>query len=359
MRFTLYPIYWLADAVTGDEQFDLTQLPFRVIDGVTIETVAGRFREGTFDIHRESLGTKVIEKLEGVRHALVHRYDSQFTVEAGEFIAEHEHERRSNELVSQLAACLRLIRPMRQDALTIRGVIHEEDGSFDVTSFEIPPLHLIEVPDVQHLYQLRNQDCDDLKRYAAEFLRAMRGEYWKFRMAVQFHDLGHFQCLDWKARFLLWCSAIESIYTSHNREHQGSLVATSRIKWFLGETTPIYAPSDMPDWVRRPQFTVGQLVGDLYDMRNFEAHGDKIPDELFHEALRDGVNGPVKRPEVLSEVASFIIRTSLLKILRDGLLDHFADAGPAEAYFAAQNLTKSALRAARRAAQLPARPGAP
>lgn len=44
----------------------------------------------------------------------------------------------------------------------------------------------------------------------------------------------------------------------------------------------------------------------------------------------------------------FIIRTSLLKILRDGLLDHFADAGQAEAYFGAQGLTLKALRVARR-----------
>ena len=84
-------------------------------------------------------------------------------------------------------------------------------------------------------------------------------------------------------------------------------------------------------------------------MRNFIAHGDKIPDSFFTEILRRGFDREVIKAEVLLEAASFVIRASLLKILRDGLLDHFADAGPAEAYFGAFNLTRSRLRAAQRA----------
>jgi hypothetical protein len=89
-------------------------------------------------------------------------------------------------------------------------------------------------------------------------------------------------------------------------------------------------------------------------MRNFMAHGDKIPGSFFTTDLRTGFNGPVQKREVLLEAASFIVRASLLKILRHGLLDHFADAGPAEAYFGAEHLTKSELYAARKAAAPPA-----
>ena len=78
------------------------------------------------------------------------------------------------------------------------------------------------------------------------------------------------------------------------------------------------------------------------------AHGDKIPDPFFQDVLRHGLNGDVVKAEVLMEAASFIIRKSLLKILRDGLLNHFTDASSAEAYFSTQNLTKSALRGAQR-----------
>jgi hypothetical protein len=157
-------------------------------------------------------------------------------------------------------------------------------------------------------------------------LRGKRGEFWTFCVAVQFHELGHFQALDWKARYLLWRSAIESIYTSHDWEHQGSLVATSRIKWLLGENTSIFAPGDISNLVHDPHITIGQAVDDLFEMRNFMAHGDRIPDRFFNDAPRSGFNGQVRKWEVLTEAASFIIRASLLTILR------FADAGPAEAY---------------------------
>jgi hypothetical protein len=345
MNVTLYPIYWLAGAL-DDEQFDLNRLPFDVTEGVRIEDVAGRFSGGTFDVFREKMGTERITDLNGVRYAFVHRYPDPVG---------HLQEERSEEAVLMLAACLRLIRPMRQSVLLMQGRTRREDGMFDVNHVELPAPYLVELPDIQKLFKLRNRDADDLRAHAPEFLRGMRGEFWKFRMAVQFHELGHFQALDWKARFLLWCSAIESIYTSHNREHQGSLVATSRIKWFIGEHTSIYGPGDISSLLPEPHITVGQVVEDLYELRNYIAHGDRIPAPYFTETLRQGFNGEVKKCEVLLEATSFIIRASLLRILRDHLLDHFADAPPAEAYFTAQGLTNSNLRAAQRGAATPAR----
>jgi hypothetical protein len=350
VNFTLYPIYGLA-SVIDDEQFDLTRLPFDITEGVRIEDVKDRFHPGTFDGFKDRLGTSVVDNIKSVRFALVHRYKPEAIKVNDEVIGEQQYSDDSKILVTMIAACLRLIRPMRVEALSMYGRIRDEDGSFDVKGFDIPPLHLIEVPDVQKHFNLRNQDADDLRTYAPQFLHAMRGEFWKFRMAVQFYELGHFQALDWKARYLLWCSAIESIYTSHSWEHQGSLVATSRIKWFLGASTHIYAPGDISNLLVDPKITIDQIVDDLYEMRNFMAHGDKIPDPYFATTLRTGFNGPIRKTEVLLEAASFIVRASLLRILRDGLIQHFADASPAEAYFGAEHLTKSELYAARDAAR--------
>jgi hypothetical protein len=345
MNFTLYPIYWVADAIDG-VPFDLGRLPIEIAEGVRIESVREHFRADAFELWSSRVGTIVINELERVRFALVHRYTPAPIVVDGEVIGEQRRSADSQKLVRMLAACLRLIRPMRQSALLIHGRVRDEDGSFDVGGFDVPPSHLIEVPEVQKLFMLRNQDADDLRLYAPQFLNGMRGECWKFRMAVQFHELGHFQATDWKARFLHWCSAIESIYTTHHPEHQGKLLATSRIKWFIGKNTNIYAPGDLIDLIQDPGITVNHIVDDLYDMRNFMAHGDRIPDPYFRDDLRVDLNGGVKRGEVILEAASFIIRASLLKILRDNLLNHFADAGPAEAYFGAQGLTNTAIRAA-------------
>jgi len=350
MRFNLYAIYGLSDGVT-DEQFDLSKLPFDITEGARIEAISERFRDGAFDLWKEGIGTIAWENLKRVRYGLVHRYDPNPTEDekTGKLIFGTEAHEHSEMLIRGLDACLRLVRPMRQSAFLIHGDIRD-DGSFDVRGFDTPPPDFVEVTEVQKLFLLRNQDTDDLRTYAPEFLRAMRGDFWKYRMAVHFHQLGYFQSLEWKARYLLWCAAIESIYTSHNRGHQGKWVATSRIRWFLGENTSIYAPGDISHLPCDPGLTVGQIVQDLYEMRNFIAHGDKIPDSFFTEIVRDGFGGGVQKSEVLFEAASFIIRASLLRILRDGLLNDFADAGSADAYFRARNLTWPVLKAAQRAA---------
>jgi len=93
-----------------------------------------------------------------------------------------------------------------------------------------------------------------------------------------------------------------------------------------------------------PDLTVGSIVNALYNVRNLLAHGDRIPDLYFANRARHGLNGAGSILDVLFEAASFIIRSSLLKILRDGLLRHFADATSAEAYFDANDLTNSTIR---------------
>lgn len=346
MRFTLYPLYALADEM-DDDPFDLRVLPFHITENVFLENVGQRFPEDAFEHARAQLGQEVVDSLRGVRYALIHRYDPQriYDPVTHQIIGEHIRSEASETLVREMAACLRLIRPMRQRALPIRGGVRQ-DGTFDVTGFDIPTLHLLEVPEVQKLFSLRNCDAENLRRYAPGFRAAMQGEFWKFRMAVQFHELGHFQPLNWKARYLLWCSAIESIYTSNHPHHRGSLVATSRIKWFLGQDTSIYGPGDISRLLADPHISVGAVVGDLYEMRNFMAHGDRIPDPFFNEAMRQGFNGHVYKSEVLLEAASFIIRSSLLKILDDGLIAHFANAPAAEAFFEAHDLTGPSLRRA-------------
>jgi hypothetical protein len=356
MRFTLYPISWVADPHLDPEPFDHNLLPFDVTENVRIESLEGRFRPDAFALGADRHGAEIRENLEEVRYALVHRYDPRPVFQNGEYVGDLQFDQHSEILVREVMACLRLVRPMRARALVIKGGVREADESFDVTGYDIPPLHLLEVPEVQKLFKLRNQDCLELRRYAPLFRQAMAKGVWKFKMAVQFHELGHFQCLDWKARCLLWGSAIESIFTTNSRNHQGTTVATERIKWFLGENTSIYAPGDLTEFDDDPHITVGDMVKAWYNVRNHLAHGDRIPDIYFMQEARHAIGGAVNAMEFLIEGASFLIRSSLLKILRDGLLHHFVDAAAAESYFDANNLTNSKIRARQDAAVLAGRP---
>jgi hypothetical protein len=90
---------------------------------------------------------------------------------------------------------------------------------------------------------------------------------------------------------------------------------------------------------------MGDIVNAWYSVRNHLAHGDRIPDVYFLTHAREALNGGGEAIEVLFEAASFIIRTSLLKILREGLLNHFENAAGADAYFQANGLTNQQLRA--------------
>ena len=211
------------------------------------------------------------------------------------------------------------------------------------------PVELLEVPEVQKLFQLRTRDAELFRSSASEYLRAMAGEYWKFRMAVEFHDAGHFQYLYWKARYSLWSAALESIFTTRHSEHSGSKVAKERIKWLLGGQMRLYPQGDIPPCFPSAQtnLTIADVLDDLYSLRNYLAHGDKIPDSYFRRILRQGINGDLNVPAVCTEALSFIVRNSLVGIIQRGLLEHFKNANTAEAYFSGNGLTRSAIAARR------------
>lgn len=331
-RVTLYPVAGLTSA-WEDEPFDLSQLPASILPSVTIENVSPMFKDDTWNLFKTELGKRDMEVLEKVNHAIVHRYESNYS--------DSDADLQSVDLVHNVAACLRLIRPMRQFALVIGGTLLPDDA-IQVQHFD-HPIHLWEIPQIQKGFFLRNRDVAELQAVIPAFQNAMAGEYWKFRMPVSLYEAGHFQDRFWKSRFILWCSAIDAIFTSQtrDREHSGSRVAIARIKWFLGAATKIYAPGDVPSFAPQPEPTVADVVDDLYEVRNCIAHGDKVPDRFFSQTMRWGESGNLLA--TLEEAASFIVRTSLLKILKSNLLNHFKGGPESQTYFRSNGLTRSQL----------------
>jgi hypothetical protein len=331
-KIALYPILGVTDNWL-DEPFDLSALPATIVPDVTIEDARTLFNQQSFNSWADSLAKRELESLRRVRFAFVCRYRDGYRHTG------LQPDQASEKLVRDVGACLRLIRPMQQDASFIGGTILP-DSTLRIERADIP--RETDVPAVQKLFRLRNRDVTRLQKIAPLFLRAMEGEFWKFRMSVDFHEWGHFHHEFWKARFSLWCSALEALYTSNSGQHKGSLVAKERIKWFLGAKALIYEPGDTQ--VGQPEITttVEDVVDDLYELRNIVAHGDKTPDKCF-VTVRIEYGEAVTLAEALTEAASRIIRASLLRILEDNLLKHFADGPASEAFFGAQGLTKSLL----------------
>lgn len=98
------------------------------------------------------------------------------------------------------------------------------------------------------------------------------------------------------------------------------------------------------EWATPPStLTIGEVIRDIYCLRNNIVHGDKIPDHYYAEEGRKYFESSINKADMLMEAISFIIRRSLLKILKERLVPHFADGPASERYFTAKKLTKSEL----------------
>jgi hypothetical protein len=120
-------------------------------------------------------------------------------------------------------------------------------------------------------------------------------------------------------------------------------VAKERIKEMLGPGTSVYPPEELSRLEANPSLTVADVLDEIYCLRNHIAHGDMIPGHYFQTTGRSSLNGPLVRIDMLIENISFIVRRSLLKIMKDNLLAHFRDAASSEAYFDTLQLTNSAI----------------
>ena len=348
-QFCLYPIRRIARSIDrggiDDDDFDASALPVPLVEGATIEDISSNIRDDEFEFLRGHLADESIKQLKRVKYAIVHRAPDFEEDGNGGFLLSDALLRRSENIVAEIAACLRIIRPTSQKTQMISGVIGN-DGTF-FTRHLNDPLTFVDAPENQKHFTVRTSDIQDLVFYAPIFRQSMHDQNWKYRMAVQMHEAGHFQNTEWKVRYFLWSSALESFFTSKGpawREHSGSMVASERIKALLDPSTSIYPTGELSSNLPNPGITIEDIIGEVYCVRNHIAHGDKVPDYYFLSPGRDDFNGPIPKYAVLVEAVSFLIRKSLLKIMKDGLVSHFQDAASSERFFSAQGLTKTVLK---------------
>lgn len=349
LKVSLFPIEriardWLGS--TSDDNFDESLLPFQIFDDVYFENISGKISGDEFDFCKRELGTETIKHLEKMEYAIVHRFPRiEKDPAMGGMIFENQLEEQSTQLVQEVIACLRLLRPIAQHAQFLGGSVMP-DGKFAHFRFDNPVTFLTFLPN-QKFFGVRTKDLYDLRTYAPLFRAALAGAFWKFRMAIEMYQSGFFQQSHWKARFFLWTAALESLFTSQSPggQHSGTMVAKERVKRFLGPNTLIYPPGELTDLEPNSALKVEDVIGDIYCLRNHIAHGDKLPDYYYQAAGRPSFEGAsIVKGEMLLEAISSIIRQSLLKILKDKLLLHFADGSSSEAYFAAEGLTKRDLQ---------------
>jgi hypothetical protein len=203
-------------------------------ENLNIEDMSSRITSYTFSVWKINcfLSKDTIDALQGVRYAIVHRYSSPTDRNA-------PLDTRSTEVVNLAVACLALIRPTRRShASNVIGVI-KPDGMLDPQQFNTVP-DLAEVPEIQKLFTVRTRDIDLLRAILPEFISLyqkdnmgrVKDEYEPLRMAVQLYEQAY-AISYWKARHILWWSAIEALY-GNNED-----AAMARIYALFGSKNPV------------------------------------------------------------------------------------------------------------------------
>lgn len=290
--------------------FDVSQLPFRITPGVEVADVSSLLPPSEFEYLKEEVGRHQLRYFTStVKYGFVYQYDLPI-------LDDESATKNKTELLNNVFCLLRLIRPHRRLG-GVKGHVLNGKVTFNETTF---PHDTLDVPEAVKLFAVRNKDLVELVRLLPTFLKAMEGAYWPFRMAVQYYYMGY-EVNDWKGRYLYWgSSALHALYS--HREQK----IVPRVRAFLGENTLIYEPTEHPDFEFLPPnpLTIKDVLDDVNKVRNCIAHGDKIPDRyLAPGGGRQTLNGVANFLAVLEDSLSLIIRETLLKILRDNLLESF------------------------------------
>jgi hypothetical protein len=313
--------------------------PYQVLpsENLTIENVSHLITEGTFSLWKSEchVSMRTAESLESVKFAIVRRHKSPNAGDGG-------LETHSTLLIDYAASCLSLIRPTRRSrAMHIRGVV-KPDGGFDPQGFSARE-DLADVPEIQKLFVVREQDIQLLTSVLPEFIQLyqkdangnLKDDYEPLRMAVQLYGEGYGLSY-WKARHILWWSAIEALYG--NSED----AARARIYAFFGNKNledgykyPIYEKGDIPSCFYPSAdslHTLGKTVPLIYEVRNASAHGQKVPD-LHFVPIPHPLGQGVASLDALAEASTLIIRKTVIEVLKRGWRDKFKDRATRENFW--------------------------
>jgi hypothetical protein len=297
-------------------------------ENLTVEDVSPLITSTTFSTWKYDcfLSKENIRALEGVKYALVHRYQSDQSRDA-------KLDQHSDEIVNLSVACLSLIRPTRRSrAGKITGTM-SLDGKFEPQRFNthVPA----EVPEVQKLFSIRHQDVEALSCLLPEFMQLYQKsdssqileDYEPIRMAIQLYEQAYANQY-WKARHILWWAAIEALYGND------PTTAKARIYAFFGDKDltagydcSIYEKGDIPPIYGTGysgDHTLGEMLPLIYDVRNLSAHGQRVSDPHFTQVPHP-FGDTVILIDVLAEAATYIIRKTVIEILRRGLRDRLKD----------------------------------
>jgi hypothetical protein len=295
-KYTIAPLYL-------DPFEALPTVPFPLTEGATFDSVEGILEPQNFALWEGHASPETLKTLSKIKYALVHRFSSSAYFQG-------ETEESSRELVHRLFVCLRVVKPTRTPFSYVQYQVI--DGKKDVFTFVEPEDSLsLNLPESEVLNHLNTEDLLMLRRLAPTFLRAQKEGPAHLRRAIRYYESGYVSIREADLQLTVWMMGIEALF-SYGDEPCDVETIKARVADVVGLNTDIYEEFDQRDLYAAKPVRVGDVLDQMFELRNRFVHGAWVPKAWFDQNVRMAISGgTLTTADVVREAASFVLRSGI------------------------------------------------
>jgi hypothetical protein len=297
-KTTLVPVYHAAWDLPKDTRVQLRE-------DISFENVGTLLKPDNLELWRQYVSEDARKKIAEVNFALIHRFWS----------AEHigPEEQKSVELMQKVFICLRVIKPTRSPWSNVQ--FKETPEGIDVFSFAPPAELMATTPEAEAFNQVHLADIQRLQRLLDVFLETADNGPANVKRAIRHYELGYSEVHDPVLQFVSWMMALEQLYSSgENPVPRKTLI--HKISESVNLDQDILAETQFRDvYPNLPAITARETLPDLFVLRNRFVHGLWIQKEWLEPTRNGTLSGQSSYADVLREVASWLVRESLIHYL--------------------------------------------
>lgn len=297
-KTTLVPIFHAAWDLPRDTYLDLGK-------GISFENVENLLKPENFDLWGQYVSEDARKRLASAKFALVHRFHSSDHVGPAE--------QKSVDLMYRVFGCLRLIKPTRSRWSNVQ--FKETSEGIDVFSFAPPQWGVAATPEAEGLNHVTLGDVRRLDALLDAFLENVDKGPLNVRRAIRHYELGYSEVSDPALQFVTWMMALEQFYSSGEEPEMRSKLI-HRISQNVDLDEDIYAGTQFREvFPSLPVVTARKVLRDLFVLRSRFVHGLWIQKEWLEPFRTGTLSGKSTYADVLREVASWLVRKSIVRYL--------------------------------------------
>ena len=313
-KVSIVPLSWWEPALER-------RLPFELGGGISVENVSSLISHS--DLHL--LVSDPDEQVQVTKWSacLLHKYE---VVPDGNLTNE-----RSRDLLFYVAAHLRLIVPTTTSfrrclqACMGNSQIYLESYSYS--------FNRIWLEDCEGMCaQIKEPHIEKLRVWVPWIIRLIENWEGFYPLYLSLHLSERARLADDpRIRHLLLVMALEALVSSKNRYGRRTFVP--RIKKLLGSNLDLYEKYRCGLQSNLPPLILGEIIEDVFALRNTIAHGDKLRNDWIIPNRRMGKNVRLHHADELREAATSMLALVWNKIIDENLQETFADKSKMKAYF--------------------------